>query len=459
MKKSFWLTPLAFFPLFAIAQAPQIDESLKVNLIQLDVKAHSLGGNFLTGLTEDDFIVRENGVVQEIDKLELIDVATLEADRLQDVQSRVMLMVDLINTTYPVTRRVFPQLKKYVLETWDGKSELGLSLFTNGVIEVVPFTTDREALLAGISEATEFYKKNKNRSYGKLDSDAFGGRFISNYDRPELDVVGQYVQYLGAYTGKKNLILISENWDATKLAIESELEDDVFISMRDIQTAGVFNNLTISSVSLARGSKFLNSRNGNFYLEPSADLAGLTGGTYTKVPLRDAGKAVARTVERGQRFYRIQYYSQYDGRKYRKINVEVKGMGRLADSADGFYPRKPELGPADVNLRLSFDMDYNFTLAASSNWLRWKGSIFGGKRANYAVAQLAFGAGGQKIAEQVIFGELGDGRLTRDNRLRKSFTLPIPKGQKPWKIETTLIDLSTGQKVVTEQIVNKDPSI
>ena len=445
------------------AQVPQIDEQLRVNLIELEVKAFDLMGNFVSGLSAEDFVVKENGKVQDLDSLKEIRLDKLSPDDAKDYKSRVMLLLDVINTSYPVMVKVFPQVRDFIQTSYDGRCEIGLALFTNGIIEVTPFTTDQEELFDAVDRAEDFHRRNKLRAYGKpgTDNGGLSDRFISDYHRPSFDVFAQFASYLGAYTGKKNLIIISERWNAEKFGAETDRDNEKTISLRDLQTICLYNKVAINAISLTRGTQFQQSfgpsrRTGTFYLEPSADLAALTSGVYSKIPLRSVTKSIEDTIKKAEHYYRIRYYSDYSGDKYRKIQVSVKGLNRIARYTDGYYPRPQELIPADVGAKISFNQDFAFDLEMATEWMHWEWFGWGKRRANYAIAQRAYNPEGQLLAEHVFFDELAMRSGGYKEPLKKRFVFDLPLAVKPYRFETTILDLSTGKKVDMEQFTKRD---
>src|SRR5688572_12640566 len=56
--------------------APAADFRTNVNFVDVDVRVFDRGGQFVTGLTREDFRVLENGRPQEVATLKLVDIST-----------------------------------------------------------------------------------------------------------------------------------------------------------------------------------------------------------------------------------------------------------------------------------------------------------------------------------------------------------------------------------------------
>src|SRR6185503_2905967 len=52
--------------IFAAASAQELQEQVEVELVQVDLVATDSKGNLITDLTQDDFVVKENGDTQQI---------------------------------------------------------------------------------------------------------------------------------------------------------------------------------------------------------------------------------------------------------------------------------------------------------------------------------------------------------------------------------------------------------
>ena len=322
-----------------------------------------------------------------------------------------------------------------------------------------------------INRAEKFFQENKFRSYGKAGSPGFSSEvvnqlypesaatgiysgFISNHYRRDLHTLGQFVRYLGAWSGRKNLILISESWIIDGDG-ESDTDLEESINMRDLQTVCVFNKVAINSIDLARSTDYYGNgemgsiKAGNFFLSPSATLASSTAGYFYKANSRDLADTVARAVSKSEHFYRIRYYTDAKGKRFRNIKVGIRGPGRIAVNADGYYPRTPILSGREVGSEENYQ-SADITLSLDTEWMHWAWNGWKKRRATYAVVRRAFNEDGIKLCEQIFTGELLKRKKSgkwQNIRLEKQINLTIPQGQKATRFETEVLDLITGTRV------------
>ncbi len=463
----------------AVTAYQDVHEEMNVNLVEIEVKAQDLTGAFIPNLTRDDFTVKENGKIQEIDKVREISPDTQPQNELVEDKSRIMLLLDLKNTSYPIMKKVFPELREYVQTLYDGKSEIGLALFSNGVIEVTGFTRDQEALFEGIDEAEAFYAKHKFRGYGRPsapgpsseevnplhEGSSFFRGFLSNYYRSDEDVLGQYIRYLGAYSGKKDLIVISERFILPGGPGEGDVDQEGIITLRDIQTICMYNKITINVITLARsvdyyGNDPLNlSRAGQknrtgFFNDPGANMAAATSGYFFKIPQRKMDQFVGHAINKVGHYYRIRYYSKSGSFRFRHIKVSLKGTGRIARNLGGYYPRKGNITQEAASARLSLDRDYRFNLSLDTDWMYWAWNGWKKRTARFVVAQRAFDGEGNLMAEQVFTGLLFKKKKSGSwpkVQLEKELVLGISDRALPTRLETTILDLISGRKVFFQQ--------
>lgn len=445
-----------------------IQEEMKVNLVELDVKAVGLTGDFISGLGPDQFVVKENGVAQQIAGFDEINMDRLAPEEAEDYRSRIMILLDLKNTSFNHMRRVFPQLHDYLLTQYDGKSEIGLAVNAGGISEIIGFTNDKEALFKALDQAQEFYKKSYYRSVNPVNKftipavDYFGfpngltQSYGSSYYRKEMEVLGQFVHYLGTWSGRKNLILISERWQPSSLLEEEGSVDmEGVISMKDIETACVFNKIAINVISLnpepslAENKYGLIVRNDFRYFEPHSELAFATSGYYFTANRENVANMVEETVKRTERYYRIRYYSNYNGDRYRSINVSAKGATRAAFTFAGYFPKTQTIAADQVANEWQVSRQ-SVALNLETDWLHWDWAGFKKRRAYYAVGVRAYDAAGNLVTEKVTAGQLEKhkyGNAFESRKLDLQMPLNLVDKSRVARIEVTVTDLSTGKKV------------
>ena len=456
-----------------------IDEHYQVNMVELQVKVQDLGGNFIPGLKADDIVVKENGTVQEIAQLDEIRLNDLPPAESQDYQSRLMILLDFKNTKYVDMRRVFPQLKDFVLTLHNKKTQLGLAVNEDGIIEFSGFTTDTEQLLQAIEKAEQFYHRSPFRNHTSvgLPTDAggfpYGFRaqkafqvnrdFIDEYYQKELEALAQFVRYLGAHTGKKNLLLISGFWSQNgNFEAEGSRDREGITSLKDIQTVCIKQKTAVSVINVEDRSPFAahvahaSQVRDSMIFERTMALAASTAGSYYRANARNLAKLIDRSLRDGEHYYRVRYYSQYSGDKFRKISVKAKGLKRLAHTTFGFFPSGRTLDPMEVNGRLKHAASLSYDLFAASDWLNWETFGWFKQRANYAYAQRLFDQQGNLVYEQVQAGELHrryKRAKTVSPPIQEHLKIPaVPQGE-PAFLEVILTDLSSGKTVTFQKPV------
>lgn len=489
MNKIFALCTL-FVSGLSILASPldDVQERMRVNLVELEVKVKDLKGNFVSGLGPEDFVVKENGEVQELDSFEEIELYRLPEEEIQDYKSRVMILLDLGNTSYGLMNRVFPQLRDYVDMLYTGNTELGLAINAGGIYNLTGFTQDPKLLNRAIDRAEEFLTKTKTRRYNRndypyngdlesassyLESErAYLNYFtpypyqsqqkvlfrggVDGYYRQQLGVLGQFVRYLGAFSGKKNLVLISESWLAPNTTDhEGDTNRDGIISLKDIQTTCLQEKIAINVISLSRGSNLTTPRamrfGGERTFDRSADLAAATSGNYYQGSQKMVAGFLERTLENAEQYYRIRYYSDYAGSKFRRIRVNAKGLNRIASNLGGYYPQSNKVAASVANARFEPAAEGAFDLSVDTDWMGWAWDGWKKRRANYAVSQRIFDENGKMIFEKVIAGELRKRKWQGSYEykpLKLRFDSEPLKGVRPSLIETEIIDLTSGKKVL-----------
>ncbi len=488
MKKLFALATLfvSGFSIFA-SSLDEVQEEMRVNLVELEVKVKDLKGNFVSGLGPEDFVVKENGKAQKIDSFEEIELFRLPEEEIQDYKSRVMILLDLSNTSYGMMNRIFPQLRDYVDMLYTGNTELGLAINARGIYNLTGFTQDPEALNRAIDHAEALLKRTKSRRYNvndrSYDTDLEGAgdylesqraylnyftpypyrlenedlfRYsVDGYYRQQLGVLGQFVRYLGAFSGKKNLVLISESWLAPNATDhEGDTNREGIISLKDIQTTCLQEKIAINVISLSRGANLTRPRamraSSERAFDRAADLAAATSGNYFLGNQKMVAKFLERTLENAEQYYRIRYYSDYAGAKFRRIRVNAKGLNRIALNLGGYYPQSNEVKPESANAQMVAASKSALDLSVETDWMRWEWAGWKKRRANYAVSQRIYDENGKLVSEKVLAGELRKRKWQGNYEhmpLKLRLESEVPGKGRPSLIETEIIDLTSGRKI------------
>lgn len=452
--------------------AAPVQEEIDVNLVELVVRAKSLAGNNLQGLTGDDFIVKENGQRQTIDSIEEVDLNAMNADEQDANRSRFMILLDFKNSEFVAMRSMFKNLRDFATIYDHDSSELGLAVNADGIMEIQPFTRDRDAFLTAVDRAEAFYHQSRYRNVrghhlgaGKFGSgpafSLFNYRPVlgpdhlnPNHYRQELEILGQFVNYLGAYAGRKDLLLISNPWDlGQRDDLEGTSNQPEVLSLKDIQTTALFNKVSVSVLSLEPMENIASGRFGRYvsdnYFDRTAEIAANTAGVFYRVQRGAVANMLERVNDELNHYYRIRYYSNNNSDKYRRVQVGVKGLTKVANHFAGYYPQSALIPAQRVGAALRGNAD-EMGLAVSGDWMTWTRAGWKKRRANVAVSYRAYDEQGQLIAEQVKAAEL------RVKKRGGEYTYPIlaqkvnfnwADGQTPAWIEASVVDLTSGERV------------
>ncbi|CAM2010313.1 VWA domain-containing protein [Acanthopleuribacter pedis] len=465
---------------YAVAQSrgAGVQEEIDVNLVELVVRAEHLSGKTLRGLTRGDFVVHENGRRQTIDSIEEVDLNAMNADEQQANRSRFMILLDFKNTEFVSMRPMFKNLREFATIYDHGSSELGLAINGDGIVEIQPFTKDRDAFLTAIDRAENYYHNSRYRNtrsyhmdhrlrhhrgffpnylghYGHLGRPVLGPEHLNpNHYRQELEILGQFVNYLGAYSGRKDLLLISNPWDlGSRDDTEGASNQPEVLSIKDIQTTALFNKVSVNVLSLEpheniAAGRFGRIRNDN-YFDRTSEIAANTAGVFYRVQGGAVPKMLERVNEEINHYYRIRYYSNAQNDRYRRVQVKVKGITKLANHFAGYYPQSALIPAQTVGGVLRGNAD-EMALAVNAEWMAWTHAGWKKRRANVAVSYRAYDENGVLIAEQVKAAEM------RVKKRRGAYTYPIlaqkvafnwADGQQPAWIEATVVDLTSGERV------------
>jgi len=434
------------FPLFAW-QSDGIQEEYRVNLVELEVKALTLGRDFISGLTADDFVVKENGKTMTLDSVEEFKLSRLSEEEAQQHRSRVMLVLDFEHTSIPIMARVFPQLRDYVDSLYMGRHEIGLAINMNGIAEVVAFTRDPVVLKEGIDLAENVFRKRRYRSLGvPVGTDGTITRANrSSYYRNQTEILGQFVRYLGVWSGKKNLVLITQHWTIGQSLEEAYVDHSDTTTLKDIQTVCLKNKIAINTLTLAKGEPVGVAAGGQ------VDLAAATAGFSLYTPYRVIGENVEKAIYRMEHYYLVRYYSKVDSPRFRNVRVGVKGISKVARNLGGYFPGSDDLSREQTNAVIAMETDLSSNLSLDTDWMYWERSGWGKRRANFVVGQRAYDQTGALIAEKVNPGELFKRKKDPFVRLDMNLDLNLPENANVLRIETTVLDLNSGKTMHLSQ--------
>lgn len=150
----------------ALAQQQQFGESLEIRVLNVDVVVTDRNGNPITGLTQDDFELYENGQKRDISNFSEIDEraaatataaspSTAIAPASLPARRHLVLFIDNSAIQPGNRNRVLPELKTFVLSAMRPGDDFTLYTWNPGLKTGVAGTTDRAAATAALDALTK----------------------------------------------------------------------------------------------------------------------------------------------------------------------------------------------------------------------------------------------------------------------------------------------------------------
>ncbi len=165
-------------------QTPEVTFQVEVNYVDVDVVVTDEQGNFVTGLTRDDFEVSENGRPQKIDQFSMVGIPVEKPTEfvhegrpvVADTQSNrkpfdgrvYVLVLDDLDVSAMRSTHLKDAARKFVRE-YMGANDLAAVVYTSGRKDATQeFTTNRELLIAAIDKFIG--QRMRSLSLERLDS-------------------------------------------------------------------------------------------------------------------------------------------------------------------------------------------------------------------------------------------------------------------------------------------------
>ena len=300
MKKILTFCFLLF--ILAVASAQEIQEQVEVEVVQVDLVATDSKGKLITDLTQEDFVVKENGDVQQIkdfynsskDEIAFPLTMSFVVDTSGSMQELVAGMTR-IEIAVKAAELVMGQLRQ--------DDQVELIEFNKEPVEVATFTTDEQALQAKLRALT--FQKSSTSMH---------------------DAVIFAIDKMKSKVGRKIIVVFSDGMDTSSKAVE----EDVLESIRKSDSTLIafyseFSRLNFPAAGggLAGSPARIQIRAGEDILTEYAQLSGGQFFSFQKEP------ELLRAIEAFRAFVRSQYTLTYKPpvRKkegWRKIKVECK---------------------------------------------------------------------------------------------------------------------------------------
>jgi VWFA-related protein len=310
-----FLLILSFFP---IASGQQIQEEVEVQLVQIDVVATDSKGNLVTDLTAEDFVLKENGKVQNI---------THFYNSADDETRYPLTMSFLVDTSYSMHENVAGMTRidvaknaaQLVMENLKEDDQIELVEFNEKPDAVVPFTSDL-TLLDDQFRKMDFQKANT----------AMWDGIVFALDR------------IKEKSGRKILVVFSDGMDNASKSILEDAENAV----RKSDTTIVAFYSEFASINFPQGAMMgtpsgptnrMKILIGEDILRQFTEMSGGQFFSFRKEPEMLQALEQFRALIRAQ--YTLAYTPTAPKKKdeFRKIKVECKRKGVKLRYRDGYF--------------------------------------------------------------------------------------------------------------------------
>lgn len=422
MKRSA-LAAALFLLVVAVASAQRFGESVQVTIVEVPVTVVDRGGTAVRGLTKDDFEVYDDGKRVPIEYFEIVDLKAYSAEVTQSMAPappiatrNFLLLFDVANSQPGTIKRASDAAKEFVDQQLGERDLAAVAVFTaeSGAKMITSFTSNRTLLLNAIetlgnpkffrvadplmlsavvqtagdgqgpgadgrasmdSAVAEAAADMKRMAQSAQDSE------MQNRLRIQLTNFGSIARSLDRLKGQKQVILLSEGFDARIVQGREDLNSDTAkqeneaafsgeiwkvdnaqrfgnsSSSRDVQEmAQLFRRSDVvmhaidikglrTNVDASAGAK--RSSNESLFL-----LAGPTGGTVFK-NANEISTNFTKLLKQQEVVYLLGFTAQTTGKpgRFHELKVKTKA-GRPAHRA-GYYEAGTRMTDLERTLTLS----------------------------------------------------------------------------------------------------------
>lgn len=366
-----------------IAQQPTF--TADTILVELDLTVTDDEGRPVRGLTKGDFILREDGEIQALDRAEFIDVP-LPAQRAANASAPVAFppsdVATNVSESAPPRAYVFvlddlltrasrtPRLRDAVgqfIQLGMAPGDSGAIVFTGSESSAQDFTTDRERLGDAVQRFMgRAAPTDSDNAVASMSGSAFGGsgvvgEYLHN-NRRTLDTLMNAIRALSRLSGpRRTIVFVSE---AHGLVFSDR--NDKGGNARELLSLAAANNVVIHVVDpsgltgpkddgdigtgvISREGPLADTSHGAGSILSNSDelsdlrsLAVQTGGIAV-INTNGLLDGFARIVQASSTYYHLAYYPANAARdgKFRQIDVRVNGDGRHVQARRSFIIEKP----------------------------------------------------------------------------------------------------------------------
>jgi len=355
------------------AAQPPVTFKVEVNYVEIDANVTDDQGNFVRGLTKDDFQVIEEGAPQTLTVFSMVNIPIERVDpplfskvaippdvvsNKEPFEGRVFVLVlDDLNTKFSRTARTRAAARQFV-EHYVGANDIVAVVNTSGYGSgMQDFTSNRQLALKAIggamgnkaesstSAALQDYYQNRDTPGGAGNANAsFNELMRYNNARNSLRTLKNISDFMAGMRGRrKAVVYFSEGINYNLFdPINNPHATDVQHELRDLVAAATRSNVSIYSVDprgLATGTEDAIEM-GAFPVDGSVSTINLmdemryehdslrtvadeTGG-FAVLNQNDFRTAFSRILEDNSSYYVLGYYPTNEKRDGRFRNVQVK---------------------------------------------------------------------------------------------------------------------------------------
>ncbi len=429
-------------------------DAIDVDVVNVEVVVTDKKGLPITGLARDDFEIFENGrpvelvnfhevrgIAQEVPEDEASapgDGSALDAANRRGSQ-RLVILVDNMNISPQNRKLLFTRLREHLRESWGDTPELRqamLATLDRRLEIVLPFTSDRERLLAAL-EAVE----RQGSSHALLDGDR--RMFITRLQRASVrsfrpqraEVQGNFLEAGGD----------PDFDDAVRVALDLALNVRTLGEQRYRKVKATIDTLRRFCAALGGmpERKALVYLSDGLPLRPADSLAEAWTGKFQSWALQNAGDIRNGSVypEADQTFQRVMNSlasSEFDLRHELHRLTDDASAQRVAIYPISVYDRSPEF--------LSASVGGGGITSGSGSMMRRAQELEGFTR-DASLLRLAQETGGQALIRSANIGELLD-RVDRDftSYYALGYAPPLPEEEEEPSEEATGDPGKTGKQ-------------
>jgi VWFA-related protein len=349
MRRIVFASLLLLLAVPAIAQEPPFTEKIDVNVVLVDATVTDRSGSQILGLTKDDFVVKEDGVAQEVASLDyftnrrLLDTpesqAAFKVERVKEERYFILFFHELLGGDSRLqvdteVRRAKDAAIEFVEKEMLPQDRIAVAGYDARLKIYADFTSDKKILRKALNEVVKF-------SRGLTSTPAYAGEvsIMRTIDTKKMvndtgriyDAIKYLAESLPEVQARKVLVLFSPGiGQASDFSAQiPENEDHWYRPMVQALNA---ENVSVYSVNLLRNVT------GAYAAEQALQrVAAETGGEYFK-PAVSFSTPLEQVEQENNGYYLLSYYSKHPkgSTGYQKIDVSLKNSEFRIKAREGY---------------------------------------------------------------------------------------------------------------------------